>query len=182
MDWLQDVQQGERAVEVASRSNGPLVALAFKLEEGRFGQLTYVRIYSGTISKGDFIVNTSTGKRIKVRARRAACTLRAQPWATLMGLALLLLRCRVWVACMPATWRTSRRPRQETLWPCSALSARQATPSQTAQSGESPRVPAQQLVLPHCDRPLASHARAWEQVLHDAHDRARASHVAGGHA
>ena len=45
---------------------GPLVALAFKLEEGRFGQLTYMRIYSGTVRKGDPIVNATTGKRIKV--------------------------------------------------------------------------------------------------------------------
>ena len=46
---------------------GPLVALAFKLEEGKFGQLTYMRIYSGTIRKGDTIVNTSNSKRIKAR-------------------------------------------------------------------------------------------------------------------
>lgn len=45
---------------------GPLVALAFKLEEGRFGQLTYMRIYSGAVRKGDPIVNSTTGKRIKV--------------------------------------------------------------------------------------------------------------------
>ena len=42
------------------------MALAFKLEEGRFGQLTYMRIYSGTLHKGDAIVNTATGKKIKV--------------------------------------------------------------------------------------------------------------------
>ncbi len=48
--------------------DGPLVALAFKLEEGRFGQLTYMRIYSGTISKGDNVINVVTGKRIKVPA------------------------------------------------------------------------------------------------------------------
>lgn len=46
---------------------GPLVALAFKLEEGRFGQLTYMRIYSGTVRKGDPIVNATTGKKIKVQ-------------------------------------------------------------------------------------------------------------------
>ncbi|GLU00402.1 hypothetical protein SLE2022_177760 [Rubroshorea leprosula] len=46
--------------------DGPLVALAFKLEEGRFGQLTYLRIYEGVIRKGDFIVNINTGKKIKV--------------------------------------------------------------------------------------------------------------------
>ena len=49
-----------------SCAQGPLVALAFKLEEGRFGQLTYMRIYSGTVRKGDPIVNATTGKRIKV--------------------------------------------------------------------------------------------------------------------
>jgi len=48
---------------------GPLVALAFKLEEGRFGQLTYMRIYSGAVRKGDPIVNSTTGKRIKVSCK-----------------------------------------------------------------------------------------------------------------
>ena len=46
------------------------MALAFKLEEGRFGQLTYMRIYSGVLRKGDNIVNQSNGKRIKVGAGR----------------------------------------------------------------------------------------------------------------
>ena len=49
---------------------GPLVALAFKLEEGRFGQLTYMRIYSGAVRKGDPIVNSTNGKRIKVSCKR----------------------------------------------------------------------------------------------------------------
>ena len=44
----------------------PLVAMAFKLEEGRFGQLTYLRVYQGKLKKGDFIFNTSTGKKLKV--------------------------------------------------------------------------------------------------------------------
>ena len=43
-----------------------MVALAFKLEEGKFGQLTYMRVYSGSIRKGETIVNTTSGKRIKV--------------------------------------------------------------------------------------------------------------------
>ncbi len=50
-------------------TQGPLVALAFKLEEGRFGQLTYMRVYSGTVRKGDPIVNSTTGKRIKVSCK-----------------------------------------------------------------------------------------------------------------
>ncbi len=48
---------------------GPVVALAFKLEEGKFGQLTYMRLYSGTLRKGEFLVNTASGKRIKASPR-----------------------------------------------------------------------------------------------------------------
>jgi elongation factor G len=42
------------------------VAYAFKLDEGRYGQLTFLRIYQGTLSKGDTLIQTRTGKRIKV--------------------------------------------------------------------------------------------------------------------
>ncbi|KAL6771325.1 hypothetical protein ACKKBG_A25895 [Auxenochlorella protothecoides x Auxenochlorella symbiontica] len=61
-----DLADSEAPVPVHCTRSGPLVALAFKLEEGRFGQLTYVRIYSGVLRKGDNIVNQSTGKRLKV--------------------------------------------------------------------------------------------------------------------
>ena len=45
----------------------PVVALAFKLEEGKYGQLTYMRVYQGTIERGQFLVNLKNGKKIKVR-------------------------------------------------------------------------------------------------------------------
>jgi elongation factor G len=44
----------------------PLVMLAFKLEDGRYGQLTYVRVYQGRLAKDEFIVNTRNGKKVKV--------------------------------------------------------------------------------------------------------------------
>ena len=42
------------------------VALAFKLEDGAYGQLTYVRVYQGSLRKGEEIVNTRSGQKIKV--------------------------------------------------------------------------------------------------------------------
>ena len=44
----------------------PMIALAFKLEEGRFGQLTYVRIYQGSLKKGDTIYNSRMSKDVRV--------------------------------------------------------------------------------------------------------------------
>lgn len=44
----------------------PLIALAFKLEAGKFGQLTYLRIYQGCLKKGEFAYNTRTNQRIKI--------------------------------------------------------------------------------------------------------------------
>jgi len=44
----------------------PLVALAFKLEVTPYGQLTYLRVYQGSLRKGDDIYNTRNRKKIKV--------------------------------------------------------------------------------------------------------------------
>jgi elongation factor G len=44
----------------------PLRALAFKIMDDRFGALTFTRLYSGTLSKGDTVLNTFTGKSERV--------------------------------------------------------------------------------------------------------------------
>ncbi len=62
-----ETEEGEEErVVVECDPDGPLVSLAFKLEDGRYGQLTYVRVYSGTIRKDSFIFNQRTGKKVKV--------------------------------------------------------------------------------------------------------------------
>lgn len=53
-------------VPLVPAAEAPLVALAFKLEEGRFGQLTYMRVYQGSMKKGQFIYHARSGKRVKV--------------------------------------------------------------------------------------------------------------------
>ena len=46
--------------------DGPLRALAFKIMDDQFGALTFTRIYSGSLKKGDTILNTFTGKTERV--------------------------------------------------------------------------------------------------------------------
>ena len=60
-------EQGEPNGEVAKvDADEPFRALAFKIMDDRFGALTFVRVYSGKINKGDTILNAFTGKTERV--------------------------------------------------------------------------------------------------------------------
>ena len=61
-----DLDDDEKEFPVTNDSDDPMIMLAFKLEDGRYGQLTYVRTYQGSVNKGDTIINSRTGKKVKV--------------------------------------------------------------------------------------------------------------------
>ncbi|MFZ3409306.1 elongation factor G [Vibrio chagasii] len=64
---LTDKETGEPTGEVATVSvDEPLRALAFKIMDDRFGALTFIRIYSGVMKKGDTILNSATGKTERI--------------------------------------------------------------------------------------------------------------------
>lgn len=44
----------------------PVVALAFKLEDGLYGQLTFIRVYQGRLAKGETVINSRTGRKTKI--------------------------------------------------------------------------------------------------------------------
>lgn len=56
----------ETPVILSTDPDQPVVAFAFKLEDGQYGQLTYIRVYQGSITKGDLIVNVRNKKKIKI--------------------------------------------------------------------------------------------------------------------
>ena len=60
---LEGNETGERAIVDPA---GPLRALAFKIMDDRYGALTFTRIYSGKIQKGDNVLNTFTGKTERI--------------------------------------------------------------------------------------------------------------------
>lgn len=61
-----DLDKSEEPVVLKAEPTMPTVALAFKLEDGQYGQLTYVRIYQGMIKKGDELFNTRARKKFKI--------------------------------------------------------------------------------------------------------------------
>ena len=61
-----DIDHNEAEVTLESVDNKPCVALAFKLDDGQYGQLTYTRVYQGKIKKGEELYNTRSKKRFKV--------------------------------------------------------------------------------------------------------------------
>lgn len=61
-----DLDKNEEKIELYPDNSKPLVALAFKLQQTQFGQLTYMRVYQGKVSTGDFITNTTDGRSVKV--------------------------------------------------------------------------------------------------------------------
>ncbi|KAK6527119.1 Elongation factor G, mitochondrial [Arthrobotrys megalospora] len=61
-----DRKRKEMPVALIPHTQAPFIGLAFKLEESNFGQLTYIRVYQGTLKKGGFVFNIRTGKKVKV--------------------------------------------------------------------------------------------------------------------
>jgi elongation factor G len=61
-----DLDNDEASIDLSRDPHKPLVALAFKLEDGRYGQLTYLRIYQGSLTRGANVQNSRTRRRHKV--------------------------------------------------------------------------------------------------------------------
>jgi len=66
MNYALDLDKDGREIELVPDLKEPSVALAFKLEDGPYGQLTYIRVYQGEITKGDKLLNTRSGEEFRV--------------------------------------------------------------------------------------------------------------------
>lgn len=60
-----ELEDGSEAIRKADNSE-PFSALAFKIINDKYGQLTFLRIYSGVLRKGDTVTNMRTGKKIRI--------------------------------------------------------------------------------------------------------------------
>lgn len=61
-----DLEGNETGEHALVDPSGPLRALAFKIMDDRFGALTFIRIYAGTLGKGTSVLNTYTGKTERI--------------------------------------------------------------------------------------------------------------------
>jgi len=61
-----DLDRDEQPVVLKPEPAEPVVALAFKLEDGQYGQLTYIRIYQGSIRKGEELYNSRSRQRFRI--------------------------------------------------------------------------------------------------------------------
>jgi len=65
-NYAYDKDRDGEKVQMIIDNKKPFVGLAFKLEETKFGQVTYIRVYQGKVKKGQVIYNSSTRKKVKV--------------------------------------------------------------------------------------------------------------------
>ena len=63
---IKQTKEGDQKFELEPDFEKPLVAMAFKITDEQFGQLTYTRIYQGKLNKGDTVYNTREKKKIRV--------------------------------------------------------------------------------------------------------------------
>ncbi len=61
-----DIDNENASVALTSNASDPLLAYAFKLEDGPYGQLTYIRVYQGTLSKKDTLYNVRSDRKVKI--------------------------------------------------------------------------------------------------------------------
>jgi elongation factor G len=61
-----DQRRNEARVKLVPYTSLPFVGLAFKLEESNYGQLTYIRVYQGTLRKGSMVYNSRGNQKVKV--------------------------------------------------------------------------------------------------------------------
>ncbi len=66
VSYAKDLDQDGKEVQLESDPDAGCVALAFKLEDGPYGQLTYLRVYQGTVKKGNQLLNTRSQQTIRV--------------------------------------------------------------------------------------------------------------------
>jgi len=65
-NFATDLEHEDREIKLESDPDADTVALAFKLEDGPYGQLTYIRIYQGSVEKGDELYNPRSSKSFRV--------------------------------------------------------------------------------------------------------------------